>query len=59
VYAIVKLRAAGVTIGQWFGDSQGKVRTKNDIRASVTVFCCGVITTGFNLWNDFHRFKRA
>jgi hypothetical protein len=59
VYAIVKLRAAGITIGQWFGDSQGKLRTKNDTRISGTVFLCGLITTSFNLWNDYHRFKRA
>jgi hypothetical protein len=57
VYAIFKLKAAGVTIGQWFGDSQGKVRTKNDMQISVAVFCCGATTTAFNLWNDYHRFK--
>jgi hypothetical protein len=57
VYAIVKLRAAGVTIGQWCGDSQGKVRTKNDMRISGTAFLCGFITTGVNVWNDHKRFK--
>jgi hypothetical protein len=59
IYAFLKLRAAGMTVGQWRDNSQGKARTKNDMRISVAVFSGGVITTGFNLWNDYHRFKRA
>jgi hypothetical protein len=59
VYAIFKLRAAGITIGQWWGNSQGKVGTRNTVRVSLVVFLCGLITTGINVCNDYHRFKRA
>jgi hypothetical protein len=57
MYAIIKIRAAGMTIGQWRGDSQSKVRTRNTVRVSVAAFLCFLISTGTNVWNDYYRFK--
>jgi hypothetical protein len=57
IYAIVKIRAAGMTIGQWRGDSQSKARTRNTVRVSVAAFLCFLISTGINVRNDYYRFK--
>lgn len=58
ITAALKLRAAGVDMGEWWYRSPGKVRSKTHMRISGAVFLCGAAITGFNVWNDYYRFKR-